>query len=122
MDYKKQIEELLALKEGNGSRCMRVFNGFNKPSTYKLCSVEAFVTSVGMPWEQIKHIHPTPEHPVLTKLENVQDINNPEKYRWVSTMVNPNNDAKYGRNMFCLKTGILRGQTMGEFYETSTVD
>ncbi|MFD1675640.1 hypothetical protein [Alicyclobacillus fodiniaquatilis] len=54
------------------------------------------------------------------KYEDVPDVNNTEKYEWVQVQIGP--DSKYGRVMFCLKTGIKRSQTMGEFYGTSTVD
>lgn len=48
---------------------------------------------------------------------SLADEDNGEKYDWVSI-----GDTKYGRIMYCLKTKIFRSQTLGEFYENSTVD
>ncbi len=52
-----------------------------------------------------------------TELSDIADIDNGEKYEWVQV-----GNTKYGRCMYCLKTGIKRGQTMGEFYGSGIVD
>ena len=49
--------------------------------------------------------------------ETYPDIDNGDKHEWYSF-----GDGKYGRIMYCKKTGTFRHQTMGEFYEDSTVD
>jgi hypothetical protein len=53
----------------------------------------------------------------LTKIESIPDIEDGEKYEWVQLP-----GDKYGRSMYCLKTGIRRGNTMGEFYGSGIVD
>lgn len=53
----------------------------------------------------------------FVKRENIPDIDNTEKYNWVQV-----GSTKYGRCMYCTKTHIRRGQTMGEFYGTGIVD
>lgn len=60
--------------------------------------------------EEIKNIP-------LTNYEDVEDINNTEKYDWVQVGTD-----KYGRSMYCTKTKIRRTQTMGEFYGNGIVD
>lgn len=55
--------------------------------------------------------------PHVIRHEDIPDINNGHKYEWVQI-----GDSKYGRNMLCNKTGIVRSQTMGEFYGNSIVD
>lgn len=49
--------------------------------------------------------------------EVIAEINNPKLYDWVMI----GND-KYGRKMYCLKTGKFRHLTMGEFYEDNIID
>jgi len=53
----------------------------------------------------------------LTDYETIDDIDDGSKYEWVQV-----GQDKYGRCMYCLKTGIRRGQTMGEFYGGGVVD
>lgn len=52
-----------------------------------------------------------------TDLKTIPDANDGSKYEWVEV-----GDTKYGRYMYCLKTGIKRSSTMGEFYQSSPVD
>lgn len=70
-------------------------------------------------FKEQKKIKTTPEIEKLptVKHEEVEDINNTDKYNWVQV-----GDTKYGRCMYCTKTKIKRTNTMGEFYGTSTVD
>jgi len=49
--------------------------------------------------------------------KTISDIDDGSKYEWVQVGTD-----KYGRCMYCLKTGIRRGQTMGEFYGGGIVD
>lgn len=49
--------------------------------------------------------------------EGFLDIDDGEKHEWYSI-----GDDKFRRVMYCKKTGIFRFQTMGEFYENTTVD
>lgn len=53
----------------------------------------------------------------IQKWENIEDIDNGEKYCWMMF-----GKSKYGRTMYCPKTKIRRSLTMGEFYGTSPVD
>ena len=53
----------------------------------------------------------------LVKADTIKDIDDGSKYEWVQV-----GQEKYGRCMYCLKTGIRRGQTMGEFYGGGIVD
>ena len=39
------------------------------------------------------------------------------KYNWIQV-----GHTKYGRYMYCTKTHVRRGQTMGEFYGSGVVD
>ena len=55
--------------------------------------------------------------PPIVLHQEIPDIDDGDKYEWVQI-----GDSKYGRNMLCNKTGIVRSQTMGEFYGNSTVD
>lgn len=61
-------------------------------------------------WDDVKHLP-------LTDYEDIEDINDTEKYKWEQI-----GREKYGRNMYCPKTKTLRTQTMGEFYGTGIVD
>lgn len=63
--------------------------------------------------ERISEISQIP----YTNLEDITDIDNPDKHEWYQI-----GTSKFGRSMFCHKTGIRRSQTMGEFYQNSTVD
>ena len=74
--------------------------------------------------------------------ETVTDIDDPTKHLWVelntvylieqpaygegSVKIGTKHfrwgDSKFGRIMVCLKTGMTRTQTMGEFYQSATVD
>lgn len=47
----------------------------------------------------------------------LDDIENPNIYEWYVVGYD-----KYGRSMYCPKTGLKRTQTMGEFYGNATVD
>jgi len=49
--------------------------------------------------------------------KTISDIDDGSKYEWVQV-----GEDKYGRSMYCLKTGIRRSQTMGEFYGGGSVD
>lgn len=51
------------------------------------------------------------------KYETIEDIDDGSKYEWVQLGFD-----KYGRTMYCNKTGIRRTQTMGEFYGGGIVD
>jgi hypothetical protein len=53
----------------------------------------------------------------LTDLARIDEIENPDVHEWYQI-----GDDKYGRTMYCHKTGIRRQQTMGEFYQNSVVD
>jgi hypothetical protein len=52
-----------------------------------------------------------------TEINTISDINNPDIHEWYEV-----GETKHGRVMYCPKTKIKRGLTMGEFYQTSTVD
>jgi hypothetical protein len=52
-----------------------------------------------------------------TDITRIDEIENPDVHEWYQI-----GDDKYGRTMYCHKTGIRRQQTMGEFYQNSTVD
>jgi uncharacterized cysteine cluster protein YcgN (CxxCxxCC family) len=52
-----------------------------------------------------------------TDIARIDEIENPDVHEWYQI-----GDNKYGRTMYCHKTGIRRQQTMGEFYQNSTVD
>ena len=83
-----------------------------------LCKSEAFTSRAGYKCsdeerERIKKL------PVI-KYQDIKDIDDPDAHRWYSIWLG--NDYKYGRYMYDPKTDTLRKQTMGEFYETSTVD
>ncbi len=52
-----------------------------------------------------------------TNIEDIIDIDNPDKHEWYEI-----GGDKFGRSMYCHKTGIRRTQTMGEFYQNATVD
>jgi hypothetical protein len=49
--------------------------------------------------------------------KSISDIDDGSKYEWVQV-----GEDKYGRSMYCIKTGIRRSQTMGEFYGGGSVD
>lgn len=63
--------------------------------------------------EKIEEIKKLP----LTKLEDVSEIDNPDVHQWYEI-----GEDKYGRAMYCPKTNIKRTTTMGEFYQSATVD
>lgn len=52
-----------------------------------------------------------------TNIEDITDVDNPDKYEWYEI-----GNSKYGRYMYCPKTNTKRTQTIGEFYQNSTVD
>jgi len=77
------------------------------------------------------------------KYEDIPDIDDQDKYEWHEFLSvkqvrkgeikagwphgEPEDrivtcDSKYGRSMYCPKTGIKRSQTMGEFYGGGVVD
>ncbi|MDO4802789.1 MAG: hypothetical protein Q4A15_11545, partial [Prevotellaceae bacterium] len=90
---------------------------------FRLVSVNAGVDSCGMPWDEIKHLYKGDlNHLEYADYRTMKDIDDPDKHRWVCTIPLKGNDARYGRAMFCLKTGILRGQTLDEFYGSGIVD
>jgi hypothetical protein len=74
-------------------------------------SVQAFVSRKKIPYSE-----PISRLPI-TKWEDVEDIDNGEKYNWIMVGLD-----KYDRTMYCTKTKIRRSTTMGEFYGTSPVD
>ena len=53
----------------------------------------------------------------LTDIAHIDDIENPDVHEWYEI-----GGEKYGRVMYCPKTDIKRGTTMGEFYQNSVVD
>lgn len=55
-------------------------------------------------------------HLPLLNHEDIEDIDD-EKYDWVQI-----GREKFGRNMYCNNTKLLRTQTMGEFYGNTIVD
>lgn len=67
---------------------------------------------VQMPKDEEKRILAT--KPV--KYETIPDIDS-DRYDWVMV-----GREKYGRVMYCQKTGIVRTKTMGEFYQGGEVD
>ena len=79
------------------------------------CKTDAFVDrkKLQAPLDEQLIIEKIP----LTKKETLTDIDNGDVYEWVQTR-----GEKYGRSMYCLKTGIRRGNTMGEFYGGGIVD
>lgn len=79
------------------------------------CKTDAFVDrkNLNVSNEEFARIEKIP----LTKKELINDIDNGATYEWVQLA-----GDKYGRSMYCLKTGIRRGNTMGEFYGSGIVD
>ena len=79
------------------------------------CSITAFVDR--------KKYRPTEKQLAAIKAtkrydeKELPDFNDGSKYEWVQV-----GDEKYGRFMYCLKTGMHRHQTMGEFYGSGVVD
>ena len=67
--------------------------------------------------EEYEEILKTRNQTKIVSHDSLTDGDNGEKYDWVSI-----GDTKYGRTMYCLKTKIFRGHTLGEFYENTTVD
>lgn len=63
----------------------------------------------------LKEIRNKPDTDLLSA--DFADKENPGVYDWVVV-----GDDKYNKLMYCLKTGNIRSQTMGEFYENSIVD
>jgi hypothetical protein len=53
----------------------------------------------------------------LTRWEDIPDIDDKEKYNWIMM-----GKDRYGKSMYCTKTGIRRSTTMGEFYGSGIVD
>lgn len=53
----------------------------------------------------------------LQELETIPDVDNSEIHEWYEI-----GNHKYGRRMYCPMTNIVRGPTMGEFYQSATVD
>lgn len=121
MDYKEMIEKCLGNLNGNGARLR--MNWRNTAEPFSLVSVNAGVDGMGLPWKEIKHLYKGDlNHLEYADYKNMEDIDDGEKHRWVSTVPIDGNDAKYGRAMFCLKTGVLRGLTFDEFYGGGLVD
>jgi len=79
------------------------------------CKTGAFVDRMGFKcsYEEYDKIKKIP----LTEIVTIKDIDDGDKYEWVQIK-----GEKYGRSMYCLKTGIRRGNTMGEFYGSGIVD
>ena len=79
------------------------------------CKTEAFVDRMGFKgsYEEYDRIKNIP----LTKDDAIKDVDDGEIYEWVQIK-----GDKYGRSMYCLKTGIRRSNTMGEFYGSGIVD
>jgi hypothetical protein len=63
--------------------------------------------------EQIEKIKQLP----LTEIKDVPEIENRLVHEWYEI-----GDDKYGRTMYCPNTNIRRKTTMGEFYQSATVD
>ena len=57
------------------------------------------------------------KHSILTELADIPDADNSEIHEWYEI-----GNHKYGRRMYCPMTNIVRGPTMGEFYQSATVD
>lgn len=53
----------------------------------------------------------------LTDLARIDEIENPDVHEWYEI-----GTEKYSRTMYCPKTDIKRGPTMGEFYQNATVN
>ena len=53
----------------------------------------------------------------LTDINSIPQLENRLVHEWYEI-----GSDKYGRTMFCPNTNIKRGLTMGEFYQSSTVD
>lgn len=79
------------------------------------CKTEAFVDRMAFKgsFEDFDRIKKIPR----TEAVDINDIDNGDIYEWVQIK-----GEKYGRSMYCLKTGIRRGNTMGEFYGSGIVD
>lgn len=119
MNHKEMIEKCLGDLPGTGARIHRkgLFGEF------ELVSINAGVDTVGIPWDEIKHLYKgDPNNITRTDCNNMSDIDDGTKHRWVSTVPIKGNDVKYGRVMFCLKTGIIRNTTFDEFYGGGIVD
>lgn len=83
----------------------------SKSSGGEQVSVQDFVSRKKIPYSE-----PISRLPIK-RWEDVEDIDNGEKYNWVMVGLD-----KYDRTMYCTKTKIRRSVTMGEFYGTSPVD
>ena len=88
----------------NGQRCKS--NEFGSRKKYTESKHKPSAATIG----RIKNL------PVVD-IARIDEIENPDVHEWYQI-----GDDKYGRTMYCHKTGIRRGQTMGEFYGNSTVD
>jgi len=79
------------------------------------CKTDAFVDrkKLNVPKEELDRIGKIP----MTKTDTINDIDDGDKYEWVQIP-----GDKYGRSMYCTKTGTRRGNTMGEFYGSGIVD
>lgn len=79
-----------------------------------MASAHEFVnrTSVKLSEEDQKLFDNAP----VKEIKSFENLDDP-KYNWVMV-----GTGKYGRLMWCTNLKIKRGQTMGEFYGTSTVD
>ena len=53
----------------------------------------------------------------LQEIETIPDADNSDFHEWYEI----GND-KYGRRMYCPMTNTVRSTTMGEFYQSATVD
>lgn len=53
----------------------------------------------------------------LQEIETIPDADNSEFHEWYEV-----GNEKYGRRMYCPMTNTVRTTTMGEFYQSATVD
>jgi hypothetical protein len=53
----------------------------------------------------------------LQDIETINDVDNSEYHEWYEV-----GNEKYGRRMYCPMTNTARSTTMGEFYQSTTVD
>lgn len=101
--------KVLACVQANGERC--------KASTFSQRKKLKNVVSEEKYQEVLELIQNLRNEKSIVSENDFDEIDNGEIHEWYSV-----GDDKYGRLMYCLKTGIVRHQTMGEFYENTTVD
>lgn len=96
---------------------------FRNTKSKKFCTADAFVTrkSYWADFEYSKKVEERIFSIPIKKTSEIDDINDPSKHNWYS-ICRRGNDAKYGWLMYDPISDTLRDQTVGEFYETSTVD